>query len=165
MADQVGVDGSVTEGENPSPMLEDPPPGAAALAEAYAQTDYRVLTTPPFVLRVAEPSPALCQLHADRGVVSSAFLSAANPGSRLLLETENEQRARVLVRTLEARGLDFVPAIGGAEDQDWPPEPSVLILGITLDEARALAAEAGQRAFLWIGSDGLPSLVWLEPSV
>jgi hypothetical protein len=162
MSDQVGVHEGFSDSENPSPVSEDPASDSAALARAYEQTAYRVLTPRPCVLRIGEASPELCRLHRERGVASSAFLSAANPGSRLLTKAENDQWALAFLQTLEGLGLAFVLGVGGAEDQVWPPEPSALIFGITLDEAHALGHAAGQRAFLWIGLDGVPSLVWID---
>ncbi len=134
----------------------------AQTLEAYRQSDYRVFATPPLVLRVGERSAALRALHARHGVECSAFVSACNPFSRRLEEACNAARHRALQQELARGQLSFIEGAGGHPDNGWPSEPSVLVLGLTLQAARALAERLEQNAFLWSAAEGVPRLVLLR---
>lgn len=134
----------------------------AALLRAYRETDYVVFTRPPFTLRVDEASPALLDLHEACGVRASAYLTACNPGSRLLPELENADRQARLRSALVRRGHALFEGIGRHPGGGWPGEASFLILGLELAEAMALGREWGQRAILSAGADAIPRLVFLD---
>ncbi|MBL8723129.1 MAG: DUF3293 domain-containing protein [Planctomycetes bacterium] len=42
--------------------------------------------------------------------------------------------------------------------REWPPEPSILVLGMPREVAVALARRFEQHALVWIGGDGVPEL-------
>ena len=134
----------------------------AQTLEAYRQSDYRVFATPPFVLRVDEPSAALRAVHARHGVACSAFVSACNPFSHRLEEACNAARHRALQQALARDHLPFIEGAGGHPDNGWPSEPSVLVLALTLQAARALAERLEQNAFLSSASEAVPRLVLLR---
>ena len=46
--------------------------------------------------------------------------------------------------------------------QEWPPEPSYLVLGSALDAAKAIGTELRQNAIVWCGPDCLPQLILLR---
>ena len=133
-----------------------------ALLRAYRETDYVVFTDPPLTLHVDEASPALLDLHQACGVCASAYLTACNPGSRLLPDPENADRQARLRSALAARGHTFFNGIGRHPEGGWPGEASFLILGLELAEAVALGREWDQRAILWAGADAIPRLVFLD---
>ena len=126
------------------------------LLESYTRAVYRVDTEGgPIFLRVGGVSAELDRLLETQRASRFAFLSAANPGSVALPETENLRRHRQLVDRLGASGLpavageSFDPATGG-----WR-EASLLVVGIGRKAALALAREFGQVALLW-GASGRP---------
>jgi hypothetical protein len=131
------------------------------LAAAYRRTAYRVHDLPPFILRIGDPSPALLQTHAARGVNWSAFVTACNPQGQLRSSDENGRLHAAFLRRLREGGHRFVPGTGGDAHQAWPPEPSALIFGLTLAQSSDLGRTLAQRAFLWNGPDGVPRLIWL----
>lgn len=128
------------------------------LNDAYRQARYRVLAEPPFVLHIDQHSPELAAWHADYGVTQSAFLTAANPGSRLLQKDENLTRHEHLMSSVDG----FPTTKGRGEDPQghWPDEASLLVGGISLSDARELARRFGQNALLYAGPDARPGLVW-----
>ena len=130
-----------------------------ALLRAYRETDYVVFADPPLTLRVDEASPALLDLHEAYGVHASAYLTACNPGSRLLPDPENADRQAQLRSALTARGHTFFDGIGRHPEGGWPGEASFLILGLELAEAVALGREWGQRAILAAGAGAIPRLI------
>ncbi|MBP9145993.1 MAG: DUF3293 domain-containing protein [Thermoanaerobaculia bacterium] len=126
------------------------------LRESYTRAVYRVdCKEGPILLRVGAASAALDRWLETQRASCFAFLSAANPGSVALPETENLRRHRLLVDRLGESGLpavageSFDPATGG-----WR-EASLLVVGIDREAALALAREFGQAALLW-GEIGRP---------
>jgi len=133
------------------------------LEAVYRATDY-VVEAPAaaFTLHVDEPSAALAALHALHQVRSSAFISAWNPASMPATAAANEAAHRRLLGQLQAAGHGVIEGWGRDPAGAWPAERSVLVLGITAEEARRLAAGFGQNALLHAGADAVPRLVWLR---
>lgn len=126
------------------------------LRESYTRAVYRVDSlAAPIFLRVGGASAELDGWLEAQGVSRFAFLSAANPGSVALGESENRRRHQRLVERLRAGGFatlggeSFEAASGG-----WR-EASLLVAGIDRDAAIGLARDFGQLALLW-GEIGKP---------
>ncbi len=139
---------------------------APALLQAFRETHYRVNTDPadlePLVLRVGAMSTPLANLHKKYGVDCSAYITACNPWSVSLPDAENASRQENLLRVLRSRSLRWLEGIGQHPDNQWPGEPSVLILGLSLAAAKVLAQDFAQNAFVWSGADARPQLVLLR---
>ncbi len=120
-----------------------------ALLAAYRATDYEVAELN-CVLRVGEACPTLdarCQREVSP---TAAFVTASNPRSVMLSDRENERRNLALRDRLQALGLTAVyGGVGRGRDGKWPPEKSVLILGISRPVADELATEFEQAAYVW----------------
>jgi Protein of unknown function (DUF3293) len=126
--------------------------------EAYRKTRYEVQTPGgKVVLRHGERSPELDRL-LDAPFPGWAFITAWNPGSnpRLSID-ENRRRQQELEAALSPRYRTF-PGKGVGDDGRWPPEESVLVLGISRDEALRFGRQFGQLAIL-AGSRGEPAEV------
>jgi hypothetical protein len=139
---------------------------APALLQAYRETHYRVNSessdSEPLLLRVGEASKPLAILHKKFGVDCSAFITACNPWSESLPDAQNSRRQENLLHTLRTRSLRWLEGIGQHPSNQWPGEPSVLILGLSLAAAKVLAEDFEQNAFVWSGSDARPQLVLLR---
>lgn len=110
------------------------------LAAAYRQSVYRVYRTDgPLDFRPGERSPALRDLLRSHAGSGAAFITAHNPGSRLM-PREHNNNAQAAV---------------AAED-------SLLLVGIDREAACSLGRRFGQNALVWIGHDGSAELVWLS---
>lgn len=133
-----------------------------ATIEAYRETEYRVSGEDGFVLRVGERSSPLMDVYQRCGVHCGAYLTACNPGSVMLAPKVNRQRQAALMKDLQQLGYPVMPGIGLHPSNGWPAEPSALVLGIPLEDARALGACHGQNAILWMGADAVPELVMLR---
>ena len=135
----------------------------SALAHAYAHTSYTAVTpSGHIVLRVGSRSAALDRLLVRYERASWMFLTAYNPGSRLLSADENHARQRQLLAELEARAIIVFRGFGVGDNTDWPAEDSVLALGVKLEEARELGRRFGQNALVY-GTHGQPSqLIWCD---
>jgi Protein of unknown function (DUF3293) len=138
----------------------------AALLRAYAETDYCVwkdrTDALAFVLKVAEVSRPLAELHKESGVACSAFITACNPLGQAFTGAANEARQRALQDVLKQRSLRWLGGIGQHPSNQWPGEPSVLVLGLSLATAKVLAGDFEQNAFIWSGHDAKPQLVLLR---
>lgn len=134
------------------------------LERAYRATSYWVdEDAGRFTIRCDEPCPALDRLLADAGATNWAFLTAWNPRSTLLTPEENLARQWRLEDAVGRGGWTWHRGAGVADRGGWPAEPSLLVLGITLAEAKALGRAFGQHAILAGARGGPARLVWLTP--
>lgn len=129
------------------------------LIAAYRKTTYRVASVPPVDMRIDEANRAIDALLEQHGVRHAAFITAWNPRSARLAAEENDSAQDALLRDVEAKGFRWLPGSGEAYAGDWPAEPSILILGIDEDAARALSQAYGQNAFVWAAFGEPPSLI------
>lgn len=140
--------------------MPDPPRIDGATLLAYRLTHYHVAAAPvPFILRIDEHCAALERLHRASGVRSSVFVSACNPFGRPAADTDNHAAMQRLAEYLKARGVMGITGEGRGEDPAWPPEPSVLALGLGHRDALELCRLFEQNAVLEIGADAIPRLV------
>jgi hypothetical protein len=121
---------------------------------AFRQTTYRADTPDGAVdIRIGE-------VPAGLPLACWAFLTAFNPLPLQLTEVQNQARHQELVGVLEEVGLSFYPGEGRGDSGSWPPERSVLILGISREDALALAVRFGQVAFVYGEPNQQSELVW-----
>lgn len=133
-----------------------------ALIQAYLETEYRIHGATPCMLKVGVTSPVLAELHKTHAVKESAFITACNPFSTLLNETDNAERHAKLRQLLKQRGFVFLEGIGKHPAGGWPGEPGFLVFGISLEAARVLASELEQNAIIWNADDAVPQLILLR---
>jgi hypothetical protein len=118
-----------------------------ALDAAYRATDYRVEDAPggPFVVRIGD---VCAEVDGEW-----AFVTACNPGSVRLSDDENGRRMADLEAQVRKRGWRYHHGHGVGRDGNWPPEPSLLVVGIAETEALELAERFGQNAIV-VGRGG-----------
>jgi len=63
---------------------------------------------------------------------------------------------------LRLRSLPFIERVGQHPSNRWAPEPSFLVLGLSLEAAKALGSRHEQNAIVWCGIDATPQLVLLR---
>lgn len=135
---------------------------AESLIQAYVETDYFVHTQPAITLRVNEQSPQMMKLHKQHRVACSAFITAFNPYSQSCTLEVNLSRQQELISELKVRSLKFIEGVGQHPSNAWSGEPSLLVLGLSLEAAKILGSRFEQNALVWIGTDGVPELVLLR---
>lgn len=119
------------------------------LIQAYLNTSYRIETpVGPLNVRIGDTNPQLDALLEQHGVRTWAFITAWNPGSQQLSDAENLERHGALQHRFEALKLATLPGVGECPNESWPPEQSVLVLGIDRTTARNLGQEFGQNAIV-----------------
>lgn len=119
------------------------------LIQAYKSTNYRVLTEPEFSFRVGEPSATLDDVLRSHGVTSAGFITAWNPFSNELELEENRLRNQALVKRAKALGVALVDGFGAWLDDPEKGEESYLLIGVSRDDAIALANEFEQNAIVF----------------
>lgn len=132
------------------------------LIKVYLETEYRVHSTPAYTLEIGKPNTHLLADHQLYRTDCSAFLTAWNPYSQIVADSENSERHISLISELETRGLKFIDSLGQHPSNEWPGEVSVLIFGLSLEAAKTLGIRFGQNAIVWNGSDAVPQLVLLR---
>ncbi len=135
-----------------------------ALLAAWRQTDYQVDTAGgSLVLHIDEHSPGLAELMRAEGVDCAAYITADNPCSTVVSAAENAAARQRLEARLREGGWRWLPGMGFDPGGDHPGEHSLLVLGITPDDAVALAREFAQDAILGIGANASPRLLVTRP--
>jgi hypothetical protein len=120
-----------------------------SLLAAYRKTTFYADTPRArLALRVGERCVDLDALLNDHGVSSWAYVTASNPGSRRLSDEDNAARQRELEGHVARLGVRAYPGEGVGDDGRWPPEPSLLVLGIARDDAIRLGGRYGQVAIV-----------------
>ena len=135
-----------------------------ALDAAYRATTYSVEMPDGtwLSLRCGKPSEPLDRYLAAAGADHWAFITACNPQSTRLGESENVERMARFVDFVRHRGLRTLVAAGRSDACDWPPEPSLLVLGIEESEAIELGRMFDQHAIVVGSRGGPPRLVWVS---
>jgi Protein of unknown function (DUF3293) len=121
-----------------------------ALLEAYRRTTF-IADTPSgrVSLRIGQRCNELDDLLVKHRVTTWAYVTAFNPGSRVLPREENLARQGELECVVAANGLTAYSGEGAADDGRWPPEASLLVLGITRTQAVNLGQQFGQIAIVY----------------
>ena len=120
------------------------------LWQAYRATSYEAETPAGRVrLRIGAKSPDVDRLLAENGLSSWAFVTAFNPFSKALTDTENEERHQRLLHELTDHGRPVYEGSGVPDHPDWNAETSVMILGIEREAAVRLAVRYGQNAIVF----------------
>ena len=139
-------------------------PRLRELLKTYAEAEYVVNPFGDeavlFVLHVGKPSPDLDLLLQDEedGGECWAFVTAFNPGSERLPDEVNRSAQERLLRRLENWGRGYWPGWGQSPDGRWREE-SVLVRGMSREEAVHLGRELGQVAVLVGEVGGVAELV------
>ena len=135
------------------------------LIKAYREAVYVVhLGDREIALQVNKASSQLAELMKEWEVTTAAFLTAFNPYSQPLDTQENEARQKKMWADALPMCPKIFPGIGRDKDDQWPHELSMLTLGIHLDDAKTLADQYEQNAFLWVSNEhGFVSLRLQHP--
>jgi hypothetical protein len=134
-----------------------------ALDAAYRNTDYWVADAlvGPFAIRIGEVTIELEELLYETVEVEWTYLTACNPGSRRLASDENARRSSELAAMVRERGWRYFHGESVGCNGDWPPESSLLVLGVHEGKAIKLARRFGQNAVV-VGRIGEAArLVWV----
>ena len=129
------------------------------LWQAYLETDFKVFAENSFTMKVGQYSSELNSIIKKSKYSSAAFITAYNPYSQQLSDAENVARQEQLKIEIAKRGLTTIEGVGQHPSNQWPGEPSLLILGLNKAAAATLARQLEQNAFVWIDETSIPQLI------
>jgi len=131
----------------------------AELIAAYRATTYRVESAALIIdLIIDEFNHELAALHLQNRVKCSAFITAFNPYSIPTSRNANRTAHDALVRHIDSMHLPWLGGVGVGIDPDCSPEQSVLVLGISFEQANTLAHQYRQNAFVFNSALVIPTL-------
>jgi hypothetical protein len=136
----------------------------SSLVEQYRRTEYRVADEGySFTLHVDQACSALLECLRHFKVTEAAYITAWNPRSEPTSSARNEAAQRALASEVLERGWRLLYGEGVGADAGWPPEPSLLVLGIAFEAACGLGRKYGQNAIVYARAAGgaVPQLVLL----
>jgi hypothetical protein len=107
---------------------------------------------------VDDRNPDLDRVLGRYGARCWCFITAWNPESRLRPGWRNRGSQRILLQQLTRSGLVFLQGYGVGEN--WPREPSFLVMDIMIRDAIKLGSRFRQNAMLFGEVGGAARLVW-----
>ena len=116
------------------------------LIAAYKNTRYHVFNTG-ITICIDENNVLLDALLSKQDAKSWAYITAYNPFSQTFTAEANDARHRLLLQSVAA--FSSFEGEGKGADENWPPEKSLLILGITKEQAIAIGNEYEQNAIVY----------------
>ena len=138
-------------------------PDRSALDAAFRATSFFVDgPAGRFAIRVGRPCAALDSLLEEHGAATWAYVTAYNPGSSPTPAAANVAGQRELEQAVGEAGYRYYRGEGAGDDGAWPPEPSLLVLGVSEAEGAALARRFGQLAIVFGERGGPARLVWVD---
>lgn len=129
------------------------------LLEAFECTDYHIFGDAPLIVQPGILTPDADRFFCDRGIETAIVLTAWNPMGIATPIIDNEAAQAMLIEDLNRRGMAHIPAEGRGRDGLWPAEPSLFVLGVTLQVAHELAAAHRQAAFLFLRRGAAPEVI------
>ncbi|RCS59552.1 DUF3293 domain-containing protein [Parvibium lacunae] len=138
---------------------------------AYQLTDYWVWldrpllnSTPRFTgsvlcFQIGQADVAWQRFAREHTIQQAAIITADNPMSKRCSPEENKQAQQQLTHYLEQQQAWAYASQHVAQRGDWPDEIGWMILGISLEEATALAKRLGQAAIVWLNRETI-TLHW-----
>lgn len=133
------------------------------LQAAYLATDYVAeLPGKTLALRVGDRSAGLSDLYASESNCTASFVTAWNPLGEALTSDANAARHQALLADVADLKLRYFDGEGRGADGNWPPEKSVLMLGLTFEQAIHLGRHHQQNAIVWAAPDATPKLTLLR---
>ena len=134
------------------------------LIDHYRRTEYRVADQGfSFTMRIDQPCAALLECMKHFLVTEAAYLTAWNPRSEPTTMARNQAAQRALEAEVVSRGWRPLFGEGVGTDGSWAPEPSLLVLGISIEAACGIGRKYGQNAIVAARADeeAVPRLILL----
>lgn len=135
-----------------------------ALIEAYRATDYVLFIADgqEVTLNIGTPNPRFDRELDRRHVATAVVVTAYNPRSVVLSDTENRARHAELTALLDARGCDYALGEGRDPSGHWKAELECVVFGIPVEVGLELARRFEQNAIVFVKRGGPPELFYPE---
>lgn len=119
---------------------------SSAILDEYKATDY-IIYNINIVIKIGEINKQIDNLLQKHEANTWAFITAYNPYSKILTDDENKNLHKNLIN-LTSNYTTF-EGEGKGQNPDWEPEKSLLILGISRDEASTIGKNLKQNAIVF----------------
>jgi len=123
-----------------------------ATRQAYLETHYCVHGDPPMTLHVGVANEPLAAFYKAMHVNCCAFITACNPYSQKLEDSDNAERHQALAHELNQLGLKLIESTGQHPSNLWPVEVGFLVWGLSMEESMKLGTRHEQNAIIWCGT-------------
>ena len=124
----------------------------------YTATDYRVEDGDTcFLIKIGQQHPGLDSYLSRHAADSWGFITAWNPFSEPLSESENYLLNEALLEKISTMGMTARKGVGGSGD--WKEE-SFFVFPISRETVLALGREFSQNAVLYAECGGKVELIW-----
>jgi Protein of unknown function (DUF3293) len=131
----------------------------AALIQAYREALYCFpVGSGEQSIRIGSTSADLDALLKARGVTRAIFITAVNPHSKPQSEAFNAW-ALAQLRARLSSTADVLTGVARDPGGRWPPEPTLLAVGLSRETGMALAQAFEQNAFVYVEIGGAAELV------
>jgi Protein of unknown function (DUF3293) len=135
----------------------------SGLVLAYRATDYVAYSDGrAFPIRIGQHSLVIDRLLTRMKTRSGAFITAWNPFSKTQSAGANLYRDRELKAYLSARGFPYIAGEGRGTTGEWPPESSILALGMSRMQAAFIGRRFRQNAIVYVPLGRPAELVMLR---
>ena len=130
------------------------------LHEAYLNTQYIICDEDcSYFLKIGEKNPLLDNFLKVRGIESWAFITAANPYSKLREESLNQQYNELLLDELQEQNYHYLNSKAIDPLNKWPTEHGYVVLDINLEAVIGFAQQFNQNAIVFGKLEDAPRLV------
>jgi hypothetical protein len=134
------------------------------LLEAYRATDYVLFVGDghDVTLNIGTPNRDFDRVLDRRHTTTAVVVTAYNPRSIVLSDTENRARHAELTALLDARGCDYALGEGRDPTGHWKAELECVVFGIPVEAGLELARRFDQNAIVFVKRGGAPELAYPE---
>ena len=113
-------------------------------------------------MNVGQLSTELAEWFQTNNEDQAAYITAWNPFGEKISDDENHVAEQKLITEIESRDLSYLKGESSDPSGLWPSEPSLLVLGISLESAKVLVKRYHQNGFIYIGDDTKSQLILLR---
>jgi hypothetical protein len=136
---------------------------ASQLIDSYLNTRFEI--DGKFTLRPRIRSVEIERLFSDKNHQSASCITAFNPASKVCSDEENFSFHEKLIWEVESMCIQFSPMLGRCPHGNWKSENGLLLLGISLTQAKQLGRKFNQNAIVFIGKDCIPEIYVIDRSL
>ena len=133
------------------------------LQRVYRDTVYWIDAHPHAIaVRIDESNVQLDRLLAARSERRWIFITACNPRSKRSSSWRNHARQHALLQSVRRSGKRWLNGLGEGLDNEWLPEPSIVVFGLGPHAGRRLGRQFGQFAVVAGRLGGRAQLLWCD---
>jgi hypothetical protein len=132
------------------------------LIAAYRATDYVLFVGDgdDVTLNIGRHNPQFDRELDRRNATTAVVVTAFNPRSVVLTESDNRTRHAQLTAWLEARGYQYALGEGRDPTGEWKAELECVVFDLPLEAGLEIARRFGQNAIVFVTRGAAPELAY-----